>query len=636
MKPLAAILAEALVVLVSVATSQSCWAEPTTTDKALAAHLATVDDVLTAHRQNLKRLQSLHLQGTLVLEYTQAFRDSSRQEAEKLAGLLKKIDSGEVTLKDLGPELAASGATLESFKKSLQDTMRSHQALTQNTVQRDYFEIFIQGEDYQVRTPIGAAAGVPVDWKPPTSPANSKTLGSDYGDVRIFSRSQSLDPPARVWCGVGSSGSPRHVLIMKDHLSGSQNLQHPPFTPVMQPRWDHRHPIDEFYKAEAEPDRYRVVGEELVDDRKLLVVEARVPHETSYSERGEDGQMKTVQAQHFFRAWLDMSRGAVPMKLKQWFGKEGMDLDQVAATPCSMMTTTAEVRELASGGFYPAVTVREDFRMGASPDPKAAEPYVVQRMQWNCSLVEAPAKLPTSFFVLDFPDGQPFFDWETKREIGALEPKAPVREGEPAPPLEIAGWLDGKSRTLDDLRGRVVVIDFWGLWCGACRSGIPSLKDLQDRYRNQPVTFIALHTAEGDTDALAARIEKFTEQQGWSWLHAIDSGTMTSNSLTCHAYGASAFPTQIIIGPDGRVSFNSNVAPPGLEDIIGKTEGEATPEAIKRLEDYTREQFKAAGIDYPADDLPQEEQLKLMNRFGTYMLGREIDKALKAVADERR
>jgi thiol-disulfide isomerase/thioredoxin len=628
MKPLAAILVQALVVVVAVAASCTGWAEPATGE----ASRPSVDDVLAAHRQNQERLESLHLQGSLIVEYTQDYRDANRQEADKLAGLLKQIESGEVKFEDFGPQLAVSGYTLESLKKTLQESMQASQAFSQNTSTRNQFEIFIQGRDYQVRTPVSGAAGEPGDWKFPTLPANAETLGKDYANVRIFTRSQALDPPARVWCGVSSSGSPRHVLIMNEHLSGAQHLNHPPFTPVMQPRWDYRHPIDEFFMAK--PERYRVVREEVVDDRKLLVVDALVPHETTYSELDKDGAVKTVQAQHFFRAWLDMSRGAVPMKLKQWHGKEGLDFEQTAATQPALTITATEVRELASGGWYPAVTLREDYQTAAATDKKPAATYVTQRMTWKCSLVEAPANLPESFFVLDFPAGQPFFDWETKREVGALEPKSPVRVGEAAPPLDIARWLDGDGRTLDDLRGRVVVIDFWGLWCGACRSAIPSLKDVQERYRDKPVTFIALHTAEGETDALAGRVQEFADEQGWSWLHAIDSGTTTSNSATCHAYGVSGFPTEIIIGADGRIVFNSNVPPPGLEDIIGNTEDEATPEAIKRLEAYMHEQFDAAGIDYPADDLPQEEQAKRMNRFGTYMLSREIDKALKDVKEE--
>jgi len=167
-------------------------------------------------------------------------------------------------------------------------------------------------------------------------------------------------------------------------------------------------------------------------------------------------------------------------------------------------------------------------------------------------------------------------------------------------------------------------------------SKVPSLKEVQQRYRDKPVTFIAVHTGEGDVEGLAGRIKKYSEEQGWSWLHAIDEGTTASNSITCHAYGVSGFPTEIVIGADGRVSFNSNVPPPGLEDVVGKTEDEITPEGLKRMEVYMREQFKAAGINYPADDLPQEEQVKLMNRMGTFMLSREIDKALKGVAERRK
>jgi thiol-disulfide isomerase/thioredoxin len=606
---------------------------PTTADRPLDTQLPSVNEVLTAHRQNVQHLASLHLQGTFEVEYTQAHRDASRQEAEKLADLLKQIETGKAKLDDFGPELAASGATLESLKHSVKEALRSHQAYSQNTAERHRFEIFIRAQDYQVRTPIGGKAQA-ATWSFPTSKVSKQTLGSDYANVRIFSRSARLDPPARVWCGLTSSGAPQPVLLMNDYSSDEHNLKLPPFTQVMQPRWDQRNPVDEFFKAE--PKRYRVVREEMLDGRKVLVVDARVPHETSYAEKGANGKITMVQAEHVFRAWLDMARGAIPLKLQQWPGKEGADVEQLAATQSAMTATTNEIRELASGGFYPAVLLRENFEVSASSERKPAMSYVSQRMKWVCSLVETPENLGEYFFVLDFPPGQRLFDWENMQEVGALEPEAPVRAGDPAPPLDVVHWLDGKSRTLDDLRGRVIVIEFWGLWCGACRRAIPSLKSVYDRYRDRPVTFIALHTAEEDPDALAARIQEFSEQQGWLWLHAIDAGTMMSNSVTCNAYGARGFPMQVVIGSDGKVSYNSNVPPPGLGDIIGKTADEASAEDIKRMEAYMREQYKAAGIAYPADALPEEEKAEVMDRLGAFMLSREIDKALKALEERRR
>src|SRR6266849_5677510 len=73
-----------------------------------------------------------------------------------------------------------------------------------------------------------------------------------------------------------------------------------------------------------------------------------------------------------------------------------------------------------------------------------------------------------------------------------------VKNPDPAPAFELPG-LDGKPVTLENARGKVVLLNFWATWCGPCRAEIADLVDLQKRYSGK-LEIIALATDEDDPD----------------------------------------------------------------------------------------------------------------------------------------
>src|SRR5438445_2375247 len=79
-------------------------------------------------------------------------------------------------------------------------------------------------------------------------------------------------------------------------------------------------------------------------------------------------------------------------------------------------------------------------------------------------------------------------------EKDAMEGKAP-------PALEVKGWLNtgGKPVKFEELRGKVVVLDFWGVWCGPCRKAVPHLKELYEKHKDDGLVVIGVHTtAQGE------------------------------------------------------------------------------------------------------------------------------------------
>lgn len=117
-----------------------------------------------------------------------------------------------------------------------------------------------------------------------------------------------------------------------------------------------------------------------------------------------------------------------------------------------------------------------------------------------------------------------------------------VREGMTAPDFT-ATTADGRTVRLSELRGKYVVLDFWGSWCGWCIKGIPSMKQCYDRHRDRmEIIGIACRDTE-------AKWHKALEEHQLPWTNVLN-GTDPDLSIL---YAVGGYPTKYIIGPDGRI-----------------------------------------------------------------------------------
>jgi thiol-disulfide isomerase/thioredoxin len=149
-----------------------------------------------------------------------------------------------------------------------------------------------------------------------------------------------------------------------------------------------------------------------------------------------------------------------------------------------------------------------------------------------------------------------------------LEPPA---LGRPAPPLQVVGWTDGKPHSLADYRGKVVFLDFWGMWCSACLNGMPSLERLKQKYEPRGVVFLSIHTPGEEI----GKIRRFLDLKKATMVSALDEGRgKTDNSyngVTADRYGVKGYPTLIMIDRRWNVAFHSG---------IGTKEGVAAMKAL--------------------------------------------------------
>ena len=199
----------------------------------------------------------------------------------------------------------------------------------------------------------------------------------------------------------------------------------------------------------------------------------------------------------------------------------------------------------------------------------------------------------------------------------AGRPKA-LATGALAPELQIAAWSDGKARKLADYRGKVVVLDFWGVWCGPCISSIPAMKQLHDKYKDEDVVFLGIHTAGTDMSL----IQKLLKQQAWQTVTGLDAGDDIDNSTTVDAFSVHQFPTVMVLDRQGKIAFNSADQPADPEQV--------RKQVMKQLE----EDAKSLGLPWPIDkDASYEQIIERLSRLQVLNYSREIDQVLKSKAE---
>ena len=120
----------------------------------------------------------------------------------------------------------------------------------------------------------------------------------------------------------------------------------------------------------------------------------------------------------------------------------------------------------------------------------------------------------------------------------ALEDKAP-------PPLTVEKWMNTDDKPLDlkDLKGKVVVLDFWGVWCPPCRAAMPKLKQLYSQHKDDGLVIIGVHTTrQGE------RMANFVKEQKLPWPIALDV-----EGKTVKAFLVDSFPDYYLIDRSGKL-----------------------------------------------------------------------------------
>jgi thiol-disulfide isomerase/thioredoxin len=145
----------------------------------------------------------------------------------------------------------------------------------------------------------------------------------------------------------------------------------------------------------------------------------------------------------------------------------------------------------------------------------------------------------------------------TRDEAGRLDDQAKSRLfalrnlgiGKLAP--DISGTdLDGKPLRLSDLRGKVVVLNFWATWCGPCMSLVPRERDLVARLKEQPFALVGVNC---DKDGEAAKTA--AAREGMTWRSFSDGDPATGPIVS--SWGINSWPTIYVLDTKGIIRFKN-------------------------------------------------------------------------------
>jgi thiol-disulfide isomerase/thioredoxin len=163
--------------------------------------------------------------------------------------------------------------------------------------------------------------------------------------------------------------------------------------------------------------------------------------------------------------------------------------------------------------------------------------------------------------------------------------------GNPAPAIHFI-WsnLEPAPKALADLRGRVVVLDFWATWCGPCVGAFPHMRELQARYKDAPVTIIGLTSLQGwildptAEDPAKRRIKGLSSRDEIAhlaaWSKRMDMTwpvAISEEKLFNPDYGIRGVPAMVIV--DGKGVVRHAGVSPGDDGLTAKID-----ELVKELE----------------------------------------------------
>jgi len=117
--------------------------------------------------------------------------------------------------------------------------------------------------------------------------------------------------------------------------------------------------------------------------------------------------------------------------------------------------------------------------------------------------------------------------------------------------------LEGKQVSIEDLKGKVVVADFWATWCGPCKASFPAMQKAINKYKNEPnVTFVFIDTWE-QAEEREKKVKEFIDKNKYNFnvLYDVAKPDEDNSFTVVSDYKVNGIPTKFIIDKKGTIRF---------------------------------------------------------------------------------